>query len=91
MRWLKKREIIAYYLLFSRFSLCEFSLADAIAVLYPYFSKKVALGILRYLTKIGLIQRSSSSYKLTDLRDFVLFDVGYDYLKRRSTLRHKTQ
>ncbi|BBG23875.1 hypothetical protein [Sulfuracidifex tepidarius] len=92
MRWLKKREIVAYYLLFSRFRLQDFSFIEAMTILYPYFSKKVSRNIILYLRKIGLIQPTRGSlYRLVDFGEFVLLDVGYDYLKRRSTLRRRTQ
>ncbi|MUN28005.1 hypothetical protein [Sulfuracidifex metallicus] len=91
MRWFKKREIIIYSLLFSKFKYREFTFLDAISVLLPYFSKKVSKGSFRYLIKAGLIVNSKGNlYRLVDLNEYLLTDLGYTYLKKRSTRRRKT-
>ncbi|TRM97639.1 hypothetical protein DJ527_11790 [Sulfolobus sp. F1] len=92
MRWLKKREVIIYFLLFKKFKYDKFNLGEALDVLKPYFSKKVSYNSISYMSKIGLITKLGSlEYKLNPFEDFVLIFLGKSYLDRRLTLRRKTQ
>ncbi|MCY0859480.1 MAG: hypothetical protein OWQ54_03530 [Sulfolobaceae archaeon] len=90
MRWLRKREVIIYFLLYSKFRYQEFDIGEAFKVLEPYFSKKVIKNSIKYLSKIGLITGVDKiKYRLNPFEDFVLFYVGYQYLQRRAKLHHK--
>lgn len=91
MKWLKKREIVIYYLLYKKFGYCEFNIGDAINVLSPYFSKKIIFTSIKYMTKRGLITNLENlNYRLNSFEEFI-FLISFDYLKRRSNLRHKIQ
>lgn len=91
MRWLKKREIVIYYILYKKFRNNPFNIGEALVLLMPYFSKKVIRNIIKYFIKIGLlIKLSETEYKLIPLEEY-LNDISFKYLKRRSTLRHKIQ
>lgn len=92
MRWLKKREVIIYFLLYAKFRYDDFDLGEAFKVLTPYFSKKVIRNSIKYMSKIGLItQIGPMKYRLYSFEDFILTYVGYQYLKRRVTVHHKVQ
>ncbi|MCH4815090.1 MAG: hypothetical protein QXY87_04695 [Saccharolobus sp.] len=92
MRWLKKREVIIYFLLFKKFRYEKFNIGDAFSVLGPYFSKKVTYNSISYMTKIGLITKLSNvEYRLNPFDDFVLSFLAKPYLERRVTLRRRIQ
>lgn len=95
MRWLKKREIVIYFLLYKKFRYENFNLGEALDTLSPYFSKKVSLNSIKFLAKIGLITKLDYfTYKLNRFDDYIYL-ISYSYLKRRSrirrNLRRKTQ
>lgn len=91
MRWLKKREIVIYYLLYRKFNYDKFNIGLAIDVLSPYFSKKVIKNSIKYMSKIGLIIKINElEYKLLPFNEYLLL-VSFHYIKRRSILRRKTQ
>ncbi|WP_338601729.1 hypothetical protein V6M85_00670 [Sulfolobus tengchongensis] len=90
MRWLKKREVIIYFLLFKKFRYEKFNIGDAFYVLKPYFSKKVSYSSIKYMSKIGLITKLNSvEYRLNPFEDFVLTFLAKAYLERRSILRRR--
>ncbi|ARM76583.1 hypothetical protein B6F84_11510 [Acidianus manzaensis] len=96
MRWLKKREVVIYFLLYRKFQYNDFNLGEALDTLSPYFSKKVSLNSIKYLTKIGLINKIRPlEYKLSNFEDYIYL-ISYPYLKRRARihqmhLHRKTQ
>ncbi|AAY80659.1 hypothetical protein [Sulfolobus acidocaldarius] len=91
MRWLKKREIIIYFLLYKKFETEKFNIGEAIQVLSPYFSKKVSINVIRYLTKVGLvIKLNETEYRLLSMEEYLL-EISVSYIRRRATLHHKTQ
>ncbi|MEM0363507.1 MAG: hypothetical protein QXH75_06880 [Sulfolobaceae archaeon] len=92
MRWLKKREVIIYFLLFKKFGYNKFNIGEAYDVLKPYFSKKVTNHSINYMSKIGLISKLNEvEYRLNPFEDFILTFLAKPYLERRATLRHKIQ
>ncbi|WP_345725206.1 hypothetical protein [Saccharolobus caldissimus] len=92
MRWLKKREVIIYFLLFKKFNYNKFNIGEAFDVLKPYFSKKVSYHSISYMSKIGLITKLNElEYRLNPFDDFILTFLAKSYLERRATLRHKIQ
>jgi hypothetical protein len=91
MRWLKKREIVIYFLLYRKFGYNVFNLGEALDVLRPFFSKKVSLSAIKYMQKIGLINKVDFlEYRLSNFDEYIYL-MSIDYLKRRATLRHKIQ
>ncbi|MFP3217372.1 MAG: hypothetical protein RXQ99_02065 [Acidianus sp.] len=91
MRWLKKREIVIYFLLYRKFGYNVFNLGEALDVLKPFFSKKVSLSAIKYMQKIGLINKVDFlEYRLSNFDEYIYL-MSIDYLKRRATLRHKIQ
>jgi len=91
MRWLKKREIVIYFLLYRKFGYNVFNLGEALDVLKPFFSKKVSLSAIKYMQKIGLINKVDFlEYRLSNFNEYIYL-MSIDYLKRRATLRHKIQ
>ncbi|WP_184650928.1 MULTISPECIES: hypothetical protein [Sulfurisphaera] len=91
MRWLKKREIVIYYLLYRKFRNDKFNIGLALDTLSPYFSKKVIKNTLKYMVKLGLIVKVNElEYRLISFDEYLSI-VSYEYLKRRLTLHHKTQ
>ncbi|BFH74345.1 hypothetical protein SJAV_22890 [Sulfurisphaera javensis] len=91
MRWLKKREIVIYYLLYKKFKYNEFNIGLAIDLLSPYFSKKTIKNTIKYMTKIGIINKlNETEYRLIPFEDY-LSTISFQYLKRRATLRRKIQ
>jgi hypothetical protein len=91
MKWLKKREVIIYYLLYKKFGYNEFNIGEAIDTLSLYFSRKIIFTSIKYMTKRGLITKLDDlNYRLTSFEDFI-FLTAYEYLKRRSNLHHKIQ
>jgi hypothetical protein len=91
MRWLKKREIVIYFLLYRKFGYNVFNLGEALDVLKPFFSKKVSLSAIKYMQKIGLINKVDLlEYRLSNFDEYIYL-MSIDYLKRRATLRHKIQ
>ncbi|MEM0374285.1 MAG: hypothetical protein QXL33_05575 [Sulfolobaceae archaeon] len=89
MRWIKKREIVIYFLLYKKFKYETFNLGEAFEVLKPYFSKKVIISTLKYFNKIGLASRLSEfNYRLYPFEEF-LFMFTYDYLQLRNRRRRK--
>ncbi|BDC19932.1 hypothetical protein HS5_28220 [Acidianus sp. HS-5] len=91
MRWLKKREVIIYFLLYRKFGYNNFNLSEALDILKPFFSKKVSLSAIRYMQKIGLINNINFlEYRLSNFDDYVYL-MSIDYLKRRTILHHKIQ
>ncbi|AWR95023.1 hypothetical protein [Acidianus brierleyi] len=91
MKWLKKRDVVIYYLLYKKFGYDEFNLGEAIDTLSPYFSKKVILTSIKYMSKRGLVTKLDNlNYRLISFEEFI-FSISFEYLKRRSNLRHKIQ
>ncbi|MCI2414887.1 MAG: hypothetical protein MPF33_06550 [Candidatus Aramenus sp.] len=91
MRWLKKREVVVYYLLYRKFRFDKFNVGEALDTLKPYFSKKVSMSVIKYLSKKGLINSlGNSKYSLVPFEEF-LYLTSYEYIKRRSTLRRRTR
>ncbi len=91
MRWLKKREVVVYYLLYRKFRFDKFNVGEALDTLKPYFSKKVSLSVIKYLSKKGLVNSlGNSEYSLVPFEEF-LYLTSYEYIKRRSTLRRRTR
>ncbi len=91
MRWLKKREVVVYFLLYRKFKFDKFNIGEALDVLSPYFSKKVSLSVIKYLSKKGLINSLGNlEYNLVPFEEF-LYLTSYEYIKRRSTLRRRTR
>jgi hypothetical protein len=91
MRWFKKREIVIYYLLYKKFKDRQFNLGEALDILSPYFSKKVSLNVIRYLTNVGvLIKVGDMNYKVLPFEEY-LGEISFQYLRRRAILRRKTQ
>ncbi|EZQ06789.1 hypothetical protein CM19_05280 [Candidatus Acidianus copahuensis] len=91
MRWLKKREVVIYFLLYRKFGYSQFNLGEALYELSPFFSKKVSLSVIKYLVKLGLLIRNNNYYfTLVPFEEYILLN-SYDYLKRRSSLRRKIQ
>nr|MCL7344092.1 hypothetical protein [Candidatus Aramenus sulfurataquae] len=91
MRWLKKREVVVYYLLYRKFRFDKFNAGEALDALKPYFSKKVSLSVIKYLSKKGLVNSlGNSEYSLVPFEEF-LYLTSYEYIKRRSTLRRRTR
>ncbi|BCU71135.1 hypothetical protein [Stygiolobus caldivivus] len=89
MRWLKKREVVIYFLLQKKFGTNEFNVGEALEYLSPYFSKKVSLNVIRYFYNTGiLIKTGELRYKLIPWDEYML-DVSFKYLRRRATLHHK--
>jgi len=91
MRWLKKREIIIYYLLYKKFKDNKFNVGEVFDLLLPYFSKKVIKNTFSYLVKTGLIIKvNKMEYRVISFDEY-FNEIALKYLKRRSTLRRKTQ
>ena len=91
MRWLKKREVVIYFMLQKKFGTNEFNVGEALEYLSPYFSKKVSLNVIRYFYNTGiLIKTGELRYKLIPWDEYML-DVSFKYLRRRATLHHKIQ
>lgn len=89
MRWLKKREVVIYYLLEKKFGVNEFNLGEAIDYLSPYFSKKVTINVIRYFYKTGILVKTGElRYRVIPWEEYML-DVSFKYLRRRATLRRK--
>lgn len=87
MRWLKKREVVIYFLLYKKFRYDKFNLGEALDVLNPYFSKKVSLNTIKFLSKIGLITKLDYfTYQLAKFEDYIYL-VSYPYLQRRARNR----
>ncbi|ABU81360.1 hypothetical protein [Ignicoccus hospitalis] len=69
--WPNKREMSVYYLLKKRFG-DRFNLGEGLEVLSPYFSRKVALNIIKRLTKLGLLEkRGNFEYAIVDLEEWL--------------------
>ena len=91
MRWLKKREIVIYYLIRRKFKDDKFNIGEVFDLLSPYFSKKVIKNTFSYLVKIGLIVKlDKMEYRAIPFEEY-LNDISLKYLKRRLILRRKTQ
>ena len=91
MRWLKKREIVIYYLIQRKFKDNKFNIGEVFDLLSPYFSKKVIKSSFSYLVKIGLIIKlNKMEYRAISFDEY-FNEISLKYLKRRLTLRHKTQ
>jgi len=89
MRWIKKREVVIYFLLYKKFKDEVFNIGEAFDVLKPYFSKKVIINTLRYFSKIGLASKVSEfNYRLNSFEEF-LFLFTYDYIQLRNKRRRK--
>lgn len=91
MRWLKKREIVIYYLLYRKFKQEKFNIGLAFDVLSPYFSKKVIKNSIKYMSRLGLIIKiNETEYRLLPFEEY-LSTISYQYIRRRLTLRRRTQ
>ncbi|AWR97813.1 hypothetical protein DFR86_09825 [Acidianus sulfidivorans JP7] len=89
MRWLKKREVVIYFLLHKKFGSNTFNLGEALDVLSPYFSKKVSISSIKYLTKLGLIYKLDPlTYRLLNFEEYIYL-VSFPYLKRRAKIRQR--
>jgi len=91
MRWLKKREIVIYYLIRRKFKDNKFNIGEVFDLLSPYFSKKVIKNSFSYLVKIGLIVKlNKMEYRAIPFEEY-LNVVSLKYLKRRLILRRRTR
>ncbi len=73
-RWLKKREFLAYYLLYKVYGSRNFNIGEASDLLIREFccSRKVAYSIIKRLYKIGfLIKVDKAIYKCRDLYEIL--------------------
>ncbi|AEE94293.1 conserved hypothetical protein [Acidianus hospitalis W1] len=78
-------------MLYRKFGYNVFNLGEALDVLKPFFSKKVSLSAIKYMQKIGLINKVDFlEYRLSNFDEYIYL-MSIDYLKRRATLRHKIQ
>ncbi len=83
-RWLKKREFLAYYLVYKRFG-GRASIGEIIGVLREYFTPRVAKNLFKRLRRVGLLkplQPSGETYEVRSPEDY-LDSLLRDYLERR--------
>ena len=86
--WPDKREASFYWLLRNKLGE-RFNLGEALEVASPYFSKKVALNIMKRLTKLGLLKKvGPQEYELVDLEEW-LSERAREYLEARR-VRHSS-
>ena len=77
-RWLKKREFLAYYLIYRVYGSKSFNIGEASDLLIQRFccSRKVAYNIIKRLYRLGLLVKEDKiTYKCKDL-----FEVLDNYL-----------
>ncbi len=73
-RWPRRRELLAYYLLYKAFRDKEFNLGDAVELLTPLLgSRNVATRLVKRLVKQGFLMRTAPlRYKVRGMEE--LFD-----------------
>ena len=91
MRWLKKREFLAYYLLFRTFNHKKVNIGDMIDTLSLFFGKKTTFNIIKRLKKLGLLKQVNKiEYEVTDLLMFLdAISVQYFLERLRRELKSR--
>ena len=91
MRWLKKREFLAYYLLFRTFNHKKVNIGDMIDTLSLFFGKKTTFNIIKRLKKLGLLKQVNKiEYEVTDLLVFLdALSVQYFLERLRRELKSR--
>lgn len=89
IRWLRKRDFLAYYLIYKVYSSKNFNIGEAVDILIKKFccSRKVAYNIIKRLYRMGLlIKVDKVVYKCRDLLE-VLDDYLSSYTLKRCKQR----
>ena len=91
MRWLKKREFLAYYLLFRTFNRKKVNIGELISILGLFFSRKTTFNIIKRLRKLGLLKQINElEYEITDLQVFLDTISAHYFLQRlKRTLKSR--
>lgn len=86
-RWPKKREFLAYYLLYRSFGCSRaLNLGELLDRLEPYFGKKVSVSLIRRLTHLGFLYRKNAvDYRVACLEEVLdrYLDAYLEARKRR--------
>ncbi len=86
-RWPKKREFLAYYLLYRSFGCSgDVNIGELLDRLKPYFGRKVSASLIRRLTRLGFLdRRNPTDYRVACLEEVLdkYLDAYIEARKRR--------